>query len=49
MPTEVPFEAGDCLIFRPKADRWVDYTQCDYGGLNKFQDPEFCHILTINT
>ena len=31
MATQVPFEAGDCLISRPKVDRWVDSTQCDYG------------------
>ena len=35
MATKVPFEAGDYLIFRPKVDRWVDSTQCDYGGLNR--------------
>ena len=33
MATKVPFVAGDYLIFRPKVDRWVDFTQCDYGGL----------------
>ena len=31
--TKVPFEARDYLIFRPKVDRWVDSTQCQYGGL----------------
>ena len=34
--TKVPFEAGDYLIFRPKVDRWVDSTQCDYGELRSF-------------
>ena len=33
MATKVPSEAGDYLIFRPKVDRWVDSTQCDYVGL----------------
>ena len=33
MATKVAFEAGDYLIFKPKVDRWVNFTQCDYGGL----------------
>ena len=31
----VPFEAGGYMILRPKVDRWVDFTQFDYGGLIK--------------
>ena len=37
MATKVPFGAGDYLIFRPKG-RWVDFTQCDYGGLKNCPD-----------
>ena len=33
MATKVPLEAGDYLICRSKVDQWVDFTQCDYGGL----------------
>ena len=36
MVIKVPFKVGDYLIFMPKVDRWVDSTQCDYGGLIAF-------------
>ena len=44
MSTKVPFEAGDYLIFRPKVDRWVDFTQYDYGGLRYFPYREFVKL-----
>ena len=31
--TQVTFEVGEYLIFGPKIDRWVDFTQCDYEEL----------------
>ena len=42
---EISFQNGPehettSLIFRPKVDRWVDSTQCDYGGL-------ICGILMV--
>ena len=33
MATWVPFGTGDYLIIKLKVDRWVDFTQCDDGGL----------------
>ena len=46
MATKVLFEAGDYLIYRPKVDRWVDFTHCDYGSLRDFTR-ETCELVFI--